>query len=94
MKQSTLYTPRDIFAHAREESEIGSLLNTDMYKFMMLDFIIAHPEYKDLTVQREMKIRSQDVKTKNVIPMEALKEQLEACRQMRGLSPVDISYLR
>jgi nicotinate phosphoribosyltransferase len=94
MNKVGLYTPRDFFAHAREESEIGSLLNNDMYKFLMLDFILAHPEYKDINVQREMKIRSKDVRTKEVIPLEAFKEQLDYCKHMQGVSDADLSYLR
>lgn len=82
MNRVGLYSPRDFFAHAREEAEITSLLNNDIYKFMMLDFILTQAEYKDLNVTREMKIRSKGMQTKNVIPMEALQEQLDFCKNI------------
>lgn len=94
MNRTGLYTPRDFFAHAREESEIISLLNNDIYKYMMLDFILTQPEYKDLNVKREMKIRSKWMQTKNVIPIEALREQLDFCKNIRWVSEADLSYMR
>jgi hypothetical protein len=78
-----IYTPEDIFAVARNEAEIQDLSNNDVYKFYMLDFILAHPEYKDLEVEWEMTIRSKDVKTANVIPKEQLIEQLQAVKNIK-----------
>lgn len=83
MNNRNLYTPRDIFAAARDEAEVSNLLNTDMYKFMMMDFILAHPEYKDVNVRRDLKIRSKNVRTADVIPERALREQLEATKAIQ-----------
>lgn len=94
MNNRNLYTPRDIFAAARDEAEVNNLLNTDMYKFMMLDFILAHPEYKDVNVRRDLKIRSKNVRTADVIPERALREQLEATKSIQWVSEADLSFLR
>lgn len=94
MKHTNLYTPTDFFAAARDEAEVDNLLNTDVYKFLMLDFVRAHPEYKDLNVKRQMTIRSKGVKTAEVIPLAALQEQLEATKGIQGVSEADLSYLR
>jgi nicotinic acid phosphoribosyltransferase len=80
--RNLLYRPNDLFAVARDEAEVDNLLNTDVYKFLMLDFILANPEYRDLEVKRKMTIRSKDVKTALVIPKEALIEQLEATKKI------------
>jgi len=81
MKTNT-FNPTDFFAEARDEAEITSFLNNDLYKFMMLDFILAHPEYKDLIINRKMTIRSKDIKTAFVIPERALIEQLDAAKNI------------
>jgi nicotinate phosphoribosyltransferase len=94
MNTPWIYNPRDFFASARDESEVWSLLNNDIYKFIMLDFILAHPEYKNLNVQREMKIRSRNIHTKDIIPIESLREQLDMCKQIQWVSDADLSYLR
>jgi nicotinate phosphoribosyltransferase len=94
MNNRNLYTPRDIFAAARDEAEVSNLLNTDMYKFMMMDFILAHPEYKDVNVRRDLKIRSKNVRTADVIPERALREQLEATKAIQWVSEADLSFLR
>jgi nicotinate phosphoribosyltransferase len=94
MKSSLPYTLHHSFAPARDEAEVDSLLNNDIYKFLMLDFILAHPEYRDMLVRWKMKVRNRDVKLGNVIPMAALAEQLDATRALGGVSPADISYLR
>lgn len=62
--------------------EVQSLLDTDFYKFSMLDFILAHPEYKGLNVRWSMKIRNPDIQTMQVIPREALESQLEMSKNM------------
>ncbi|NVP17839.1 hypothetical protein HUU51_03935 [Candidatus Gracilibacteria bacterium] len=92
--RNNLYTPTDIFAVARNEAEVDNLLNTDIYKFMMLDFILTKPEYKDIVVRWKMTVRSKDVKTANVIPKESLIEQLEFTKSIKGISEADASYLR
>ena len=94
MNHTNLYTPTDFFAAARDEAEVDNLLNTDVYKFLMLDFILANPEYKDLNVKRQMTIRSKGIRTAEVIPLAALTEQLEATKGIQGVSEADLSYLR
>ena len=89
-----MYTPKDFFAEARNEAEVDNFLNNDLYKFLMLDFILAHPEYKDLEVNRKMLVRSKNIKTAKIIPMEALKEQLEYTKNMWWIWEKDIAYLR
>ena len=75
--------------------EVSHLLDTDFYKFSMLDFILAHPEYQGLNVRWSMKIRNKDIQTMEVIPREVLESQLEMSQKMiRGLSESEISYLR
>ncbi len=88
------YSPEQFFAQARGEAEITTLLNTDAYKLYMMDFILANEQYKDLNVNREMKIRTQGIRTADVIPLEALKQQLEMTKNMPWASEEDISYLR
>lgn len=94
MINSNLYKPTDFFAVARNEAEVDNLLNNDIYKFLMLDFILANDKYKDINVKWKMKIRSKDVRTTDVIPLEALKEQLEAARQIQWVEEADLSFLR
>ncbi len=94
MKSNLPFTPHNCFAVARDEAEIDSLLNNDVYKFLMLDFILAHPEYQDIEVRWKMKVRNPGVHLANVIPEAALREQLEATKQLPGVSQADISYLR
>ena len=94
MNNRNLYSPRDIFADARDDAEVDNLLNNDMYKFMMLDFILAHPEYKDVNVRRDLKIRSKNVRTAEVIPLQALIDQLEETKAIQGVSEADLSFLR
>lgn len=60
----------------------------------MLDFILANPEYKNINVKRKMTIRSTDIRTADVIPEEALREQIEATATLDWVSEVDISFLR
>jgi len=94
MNKNHLYTPSDLFAVARDEAEVSNLMNNDIYKFLMLDFILAHPEYKDLNVKWQMTIRSKGIRTAEVIPLTALLEQLEATKMIPGIQDADISYLR
>lgn len=94
MRSNLLYTPQNCFAVARDEAEIQSLLNNDIYKFLMLDFILAHPQYRDIEVRWKMKVRNPEVKFAEVIPFEALKEQLNAAKALPGVSQADLSYLR
>jgi nicotinate phosphoribosyltransferase len=94
MKSSLLYTPQNCFSVARDEPEVTSFLNTDIYKFLMLDFILAHPEYRDIPVRWKMKVRNPDIRLAEVIPESALREQLDATHGIEGVTPADISYLR
>jgi len=56
MKQK--FELQDIFPSVKNECEVRSVLDTDMYKILMLDFILANPEYKNLNVSWKMKIRT------------------------------------
>lgn len=94
MRSSLPFTPQNCFAVARDEAEITSLLNNDIYKFLMLDFILAHKEYQNVEVRWKMKVRSREVRLGNVIPEKALREQLDAARAIAGVSPAEIAYLR
>ncbi len=94
MRTSLPYTLQNSFAPARDEAEVQSLLNNDVYKFFMLDFVLAHPEYASLNVRWKMKVRNQDVKLANVIPEAELRAQLDATQTIVWVSPADISYLR
>ena len=88
------YTKKDIFAVAREEAEVSNILNNDAYKFYMLDFILAHPEYSDIEVEWKMTVRSKDVKTIDVIPKEQLINQLKMTQNIAWVWDEDIEYLR
>lgn len=88
------YTLSNSFAAARDEAEVDNLLNTDVYKFLMLDFFLAHPEYRNIKVRWKMKVRNKDVKLANVIPEKALTEQLDATRRIKGITQADTSYMR
>lgn len=94
MRTHLPFTPQNCFAVARDEAEIQSFLNNDVYKFLMLDFILAHPEYRDIEVRWAMKVRSPEVRIAEIIPENALREQLGAARAIQGVTPADISYLR
>lgn len=90
-----LYKPEDFFPVLREEAEVDNVLNNDVYKFFMLDFILAHPEYKWIPVKWKMTVRSEDVKTAQVIPREKLEAQLQKTKDLvRGVSEADRSFLR
>ncbi|MDD3793518.1 MAG: hypothetical protein PHI37_01805 [Candidatus Gracilibacteria bacterium] len=91
--KTDIYKPTDFFAEARDEIEVNSFLNNDLYKFMMLDFILAHDEYKDLEVNRKMTIRSKDIRTALVIPRESLVSQLDATKKLSGVNESDLTYL-
>ncbi len=94
MRTSLPYTLQNSFASSRDEAEVDNLLNTDIYKFLMLDFILAHPEYRDIKVRWKMKVRTKDVRLAEVIPESALREQLDATESIKGISQASSSYLR
>lgn len=87
------YTLTKSFAHLRDEAEVDTLLNNDIYKFLMLDFILAQESYRNMLVRWKMTVRDPNVKLARVIPIEALRDQLDATHALTGLSPADISYL-
>ena len=91
--KNKFYTPEDIFAPAREEAEIQSITNNDVYKFYMLDFILNHPEYKDTPVEWKMTIRNPNIKTAEIIPEEQLIEQLKAAQNITGITEDEANYL-
>ncbi len=84
----------DVFPSANNQCEVQTLLDTDMYKVMMLDFILANPEYKNLVVTWKMKVRSNDVKTAEVIPEEDLINQLEMTKKLPGISDEEFEFLQ
>ncbi len=87
------YTLKDIFPNAREEAEVNTLLNNDVYKFMMLDFILTQPEYRDIVVKWKMTIRSKWIQTANVIPKEELIKQLELTKNIKWITQDEAEYL-
>jgi nicotinic acid phosphoribosyltransferase len=91
--KNKFYDIKDIFAPARQEAEIQSITNNDVYKFYMLDFILNHPEYKDTIVEWKMTIRNPDIKTADIIPKEQLIEQLKAAQNITGISEQETKYL-
>ncbi len=95
MKNWLLYKPQDFFPSLRDEAEVDTLLNNDVYKFFMLDFILAHPEYRGTPVRWKMTIRNPNIKTALVIPQEKLERQLKLTQEkIQGVSQSDLSYLR
>ncbi len=94
MKNTLLYKPQDFFAVARGEAEIDNILNNDVYKFLMLDFILANEKYANTNVRWKMKVRNKDICLAQVIPLEALKEQFDAAKALKGITPADASFLR
>lgn len=94
MRNNLPYTLSNSFAAARDEAEVDNLLNTDVYKFLMLDFILAHPEYRDIKVRWKMKVRNKNVHLANIIPETALREQLDATRGIKWVSQAWLSYMR
>ena len=95
MNTSLLYKPVDFFPSMREEAEVDTLLNNDIYKFFMLDFILAHPEYRWKLVRWKMTIRSPEIRTTAVIPRNRLEQQLDLTHSnVKWVSESDLSYLR
>jgi nicotinate phosphoribosyltransferase len=94
MNTSLPYTLQNCFAAARDEAEVSNLLNNDIYKFLMLDFILAHPEYRNMRVRWAMKVRDPSVRLANVIPEQALRSQLDMTKSIAWVSEADLSYLR
>lgn len=90
--KTNIYKPTDFFAS--EWGWVEGFLNNDLYKFMMLDFILAHDEYKDLEVNWRMTIRSKDIKTAIVIPKQSLISQLEATKNISGVNSRKIDIFR
>jgi len=95
MKNDNLYSPEDFFPAVSEEAEVDNLLNNDIYKFFMLDFILAHPEYRWIPVRWKMTVRNNDINTADVIPREMLEAQLQKTKDtLQGVSEADRSFLR
>lgn len=82
MNTSLPYTLQNCFATARDEAEVSSLLNNDIYKFLMLDFILAHPEYSDMRVRWAMTVRDPSVHLADVIPEHTLRSQLDMTKSI------------
>lgn len=95
MKNKNLYSPWDFFPALQEEAEVDNLLNNDIYKFFMLDFILAHPEYRWIPVRWKMTVRNDDINTTDVIPKGKLEAQLQKTKDtLQGVSEADRSFLR
>lgn len=95
MKNNNLYSPEDFFPVLNEQAEVDTLLNNDVYKFFMLDFILAHPEYRGTPVRWKMTVRNNDMRTADVIPQEKLESQLQKTQNLvQGVSEADRSFLR
>ena len=90
-----LYKREEFFPVMREQAEVNNVLNNDVYKFFMLDFILAHPEYKWIPVRWKMTVRNNDIHIANVIPQEKLEAQLQKTKDViQGVSEADRSFLR
>ena len=90
-----LYKAEDFFPVMREQGEVDNVLNNDVYKFFMLDFILAHPEYRWIPVRWKMTVRNPDVRTVDVIPREKLVAQLQKTKDLiKWVSEADRSFLR
>lgn len=83
MKTNYHYTLSNSFAHARDEAEVDNLLNTDIYKFLMLDFIRSHPEYRNMRIRWKLTVRNSDVRIADVIPESALRAQLDRTKSLK-----------
>jgi len=94
MNTSLPYTLQNCFAAARDEAEVDNLLNTDIYKFLMLDFILSRPEYRDMQVRWAMTVRDPHVHLAEVIPENAIRSQLDMTQSIQWVSEADLSYLR
>ena len=95
MKSPLLHKPEDFFPVMREEAEVDNLLNNDVYKILMMDFILAHPQYSNLQVRWKMTVRNPDISLGKVIPQEKLESQFQMTRDaIDGISPAQASYLR
>ena len=91
--KNKFYTPEDIFAVARDEAEIKTFANNDVYKFYMLDFILNHPEYKYTPVEWKMTIRNPNIKTAKIIPEKQLIEQLKATQNIVWMDKANLDFL-
>jgi nicotinate phosphoribosyltransferase len=60
----------------------------------MLDFILAHPEYRDMRVRWAMTVRDPHVHLAEVIPENAIRSQLDMTKNIIWVSEADLSYLR
>jgi len=90
---SNLFNIADVFAPASDEPIIQSLLDTDMYKFTMGQFINTYDDWADTETTFSLIVRSDDVRLAEVIPPAQLREQLDAARDLR-FQPSELAYLR
>ena len=96
MKSShLLYKPHDFFPSLRGDAEVDNLLNNDVYKFLMMDFILANPKYWNLKVRWKMTVRNPEINLASVIPMDKLIKQFQMTQDaIQGITPAQASYLR
>lgn len=83
----------DIFPSVKNECEVTSILDTDIYKITMLDFILANEEYRNLNVTWKMKIRTKWLRTAEVIPMKEIIQQFEMVKNMWGITREEREFL-
>lgn len=70
---------------------VRSLLDTDMYKFLMLQLIWK--KHQDVRVVFQMTNRTKDVKLANIIRIEEVEEQIEYTRSLR-FQPNELIWLQ
>jgi nicotinate phosphoribosyltransferase len=83
----------DVFATAANEPIIRSLLDTDMYKFTMGQFINQQEDWAQAETKFSLIVRSEEVNLADVIPERSLRAQLDAAQELR-FQPAELSYLR
>ena len=92
--KKNLRSIRQFMAVSRDEAEVKSLLNTDIYKILMHNFLTEIPEWGNAPTIWKLIVRDPNVRLAEVIPIEALREQLDAARSIKGISEAEASYFR
>jgi nicotinate phosphoribosyltransferase len=72
---------------------VRSLLDTDMYKLLMLQFIWAHDEYRDYPVTFELINRDRDMRIADYVTLDEVKEQLDHARSL-SFAPSELIWLQ
>lgn len=74
--------PHHVFALARDEPVIESVLDCDVYKDIMAFFIWKQNKYM-VPVEFALKVRNPEIKLGRVIPIAVLREQLDHIKQLK-----------